>query len=126
MDEQLYKEIILEHWKNPRNSGVIKNADIDIVDFNPLCGDEVHITAKIQGNTVKSIKFVGRGCAISQAASSILMTITEGQPATSVSSLDQQAFLDELGVVLTPARLKCALLPYAALKKGLTQLTKTT
>ncbi len=121
MNDPLYREIILEHWKNPHNFGVIENPDIDSSDVNLLCGDAVHITIKIKGDSVDEIKFNGQGCAISQAAASILTDTVSGKPLDTVKNITPEEFLEEIGIELTPARLKCALLPYSTLKKGLRQ-----
>lgn len=125
-NEYLYRELILEHWKNPQNSGVLDHADIDIHDSNPLCGDEIRITATIRGPTLTHIQFIGQGCAISQASASIFTSFVKNMPTNEIMSLSQEDFLMELGITLTPTRLKCALLPYSTLKKGLTAFTSKT
>lgn len=143
MDDQLYREIILEHWKNPQNYGVIDDADIDISDSNPLCGDEIRITASLiipnsvrnpdvssandgilkqvqEDSAITDIKFICQGCAISKASGSILTELVKEIGLTAFKNLDQSSYLNNLEVNLTPARLKCALLPYSALQKALT------
>lgn len=118
MDE-LYREIILEHWKNPLNYGVIKNADIDISDTNPLCGDEIRITAKIENNIITDILFISEGCAISTASASLFTEKVKGMDITEIKNLSPDDALSELGVDLTPSRTKCALLVSATLQKAL-------
>ncbi len=116
MQDPLYREIILEHWTNPQNYGVIKNADIDVEDNNPLCGDEIHITGKIKNNTLEDIKFVSEGCAISKASASIFTEKIKGMTLAEIKKITPEEVLDEMGLTLTPARMKCALLVYNTLK----------
>ena len=82
MDDQLYREIILDHYKNPRGHGMIEDADAEAEGMNPLCGDEVTIYVAFgeDGETIDEVKFSGRGCAISQAATSMLMEMAKGTP----------------------------------------------
>src|SRR5881397_3583747 len=110
--ENLYREVILDHYKNPRGHGVIEDADAEAEGQNPLCGDEVSIYVSFDpdGETIDEVKFSGRGCAISQAATSMLIEMVQGKTATSVATLDKQELLDEIGIPLTPVRLKCAML----------------
>lgn len=119
MDDQLYREIILEHWKNPQNWGVIDDADVDISDSNPLCGDQIRLTLKLGEGETFNLKFMGEGCAISKASGSILTELVKEIGLDKFRNLDQASYLENLEVDLTPARLKCALLPYSTLKKGL-------
>jgi nitrogen fixation NifU-like protein len=119
--ESLYREVILDHYKNPRGHGVIEHADAEAEGQNPLCGDEVSIfvTFGEDGETIDDVKFSGRGCAISQAATSMLMEMTKGRTADEVASLDKEELLAEIGVPLTPVRLKCAMLGLTTLKVAL-------
>ena len=121
MDDQMYREVILDHYKNPRGHGVIADADAEAEAQNPLCGDEVSIYVAFgdDGETIEEVKFSGRGCAISQAATSRLMEMVQGRTATDVASLDKEELLDEIGIPLTPVRLKCALLGLTTLKLAL-------
>lgn len=119
MDDQLYREIILEHWKNPQNAGVIENADVDLEEYNPLCGDKVRITATLHGNTLSHMKFQGEGCAISQACSDILADTVIDKSVDDILHITQKDFLEYINISLTPARLKCALLAYSTLQKAL-------
>lgn len=122
MDNQLYREIILEHWKNPQNFGEIENADIEIHDYNPLCGDEIKLTVNINDREILDIKFLGKGCAISIASASILTLEINQKKVDEFQKMTQQDFLDLLEIELTAARLKCALLSYSALNKALTEI----
>ena len=119
--DQLYREVILDHYKNPRGHGVIEDADAEAEGQNPLCGDEVSIYVAFaeDGETIHEIKFAGRGCAISQAATSMLTEMVEGKTATEVATLDKDELLDEIGIPLTPVRLKCAMLGLTTLKVAL-------
>ena len=119
--DQLYREVILDHYKNPRGHGIIEDADAEAEGQNPLCGDEVSIYVAFadDGETIDEVKFSGRGCAISQAATSMLTEMVEGKTATEVATLDKDELLDEIGIPLNPIRLKCALLGLTTLKVAL-------
>jgi nitrogen fixation protein NifU and related proteins len=119
--ESLYREVILDHYKNPRGHGVIEDADAEAEGQNPLCGDEVSVYVAFgeDGQTIDDVKFSGRGCAISQAATSMLMEMTKGRTAAEVAALDKDELLAEIGVPLTPVRLKCAMLGLTTLKVAL-------
>ena len=119
--DQLYREVILDHYKNPRGHGVIEDADAEAEGMNPLCGDEVSIfvTFGEDGETIEDVKFSGRGCAISQASTSMLMEMVKGRKATDVAALPKDELLEEIGIPLTPIRLKCAVLGLGVLKLAL-------
>jgi nitrogen fixation protein NifU and related proteins len=117
--DSLYREVILDHYKNPRGHGVIDGADAEAEGQNPLCGDEVSIAVAFEGDTIAEVKFQGRGCAISQAATSMLMDMVRGRAAQEVASMSREELLDEVGIPLTPVRLKCALLGLGVLKLAL-------
>ncbi len=119
--DQLYREVILDHYKNPRGHGVIEDADAQAEGQNPLCGDEVSIYVRFgaDGDTIDEIKFSGRGCAISQAATSMLTEMVTGRSATAVAELPKDELLEEIGIPLTPVRLKCAILGLGVLKVAL-------
>jgi nitrogen fixation NifU-like protein len=119
--DQLYREVILDHYKNPRGHGVLDDADAEAEGMNPLCGDEVAIYVALgdDGETIEEVKFSGRGCAISQAATSMLTEMVQGRSATDVATLDKEELLEEIGIPLTPIRLKCALLGLGVLKVAL-------
>ena len=117
--DSLYREVILDHYKNPRGHGVIDGADAEAEGQNPLCGDEVSIAVAFDGDTIADVKFQGRGCAISQAATSMLMDMVKGRSAEEVASMSREELLDEVGIPLTPVRLKCALLGLGVLKLAL-------
>jgi nitrogen fixation protein NifU and related proteins len=119
--DQLYREVILDHYKNPRGHGLLEDADAQAEGQNPLCGDEVSVYVAFgdDGDTIDEVKFSGRGCAISQAATSMLTEMVKGRSATEVASLPRDELLDEIGIPLTPVRLKCALLGLSTLKLAL-------
>jgi nitrogen fixation protein NifU and related proteins len=117
--DSLYREVILDHYKNPHGHGVIDGADAEAEGQNPLCGDEVSIAVAFDGDTIADVKFQGRGCAISQAATSMLMDMVKGRSAEEVASMSRDELLDEVGIPLTPVRLKCALLGLGVLKLAL-------
>jgi nitrogen fixation NifU-like protein len=119
--DQLYREVILDHYKNPRGHGLLEHPDAEAEGQNPLCGDEVSIYVAFgeDGDTIDEVKFSGRGCAISQAATSMLTELVQGRSAQEVATLDRDELLDEIGIPLTPVRLKCALLGLSTLKLAL-------
>ena len=119
--DQLYREVILDHYKNPRGHGLIEGADAEAEGQNPLCGDEVSIYVAFgdDGDTIDEVKFSGPGCAISQAATSMLTEMVKGRSATEVATLPRDELLEEIGIPLTPVRLKCALLGLSTLKLAL-------
>jgi len=119
--DQLYREVILDHYKNPRGHGAIENADAHAEGQNPLCGDEVSIYVSFaeDGDTIDDVKFEGRGCAISQAATSMLTEMVKGRKATEIAELPKEELLEEIGIPLTPVRLKCAILGLGVLKVAL-------
>ncbi|MGE3796547.1 MAG: Fe-S cluster assembly sulfur transfer protein SufU [Thermomicrobiales bacterium] len=119
MADSIYRELILEHNKNPQNRGTLDPADFSFQDTNPLCGDEIRIDVRVADDKIDDIAFSGRGCAISQASASLLTEMVKGQPLDVVRALSKDDLLDELGIPLSPARLKCALLSLKVLKAGL-------
>jgi nitrogen fixation NifU-like protein len=118
--DQLYREVILDHYKNPRSHGLLEPADAIAEGQNPLCGDEVTVSVRFgDGDTVEEIGFEGRGCAISQAATSMLTELVRGRTAQEVAAMEKDELLEEIGIPLTPVRLKCAILGLGVLKVAL-------
>jgi len=117
--DDLYREVIIEHYKNPGFRGRLDPHDIQFADSNPLCGDHIEITLRTddQGN-VADARFNGHGCAISQASADLLMESIVGKPIEDVKKLSKQDVLEMLGIDLGPVRLKCALLSLKVLKAG--------
>jgi nitrogen fixation NifU-like protein len=117
--DSLYKEIVLDHYKNPHNFGTLDPADYTAEDSNPLCGDQIRIDLNVEDGIVTDIKFQGRGCAVSMASASILTDMVMGQPLEEVRALTKDDLLEEIGIPVTPARLKCATLGLNVLKLSL-------
>jgi nitrogen fixation protein NifU and related proteins len=142
-DDELYRDIILDHYRNPRNKGDLEPADVTVSANNPLCGDEVTITARLSldGSSVAELHFSGRGCSISQASASMMTEEIEGKPLAEALKLinkfkemmlaegDVEGLgdLEALqGVKRYPVRIKCAVLPWNSLLQGLTDKAGTT
>ena len=119
MADDIYREIILDHYRNPRNKGTLEPNDFSYEDVNPLCGDEVRIDVRVKDDHIDEIAFSGRGCAVSQASASILMEMVEGKSLEDVKAITKDDLLEEIGIPVSPARLKCALLGLKVLKAGL-------
>lgn len=119
MTDSIYREQILDHNKNPRNKGTLDHPQFTYQDVNPLCGDEIQMDVQTDGERVTEIRFSGRGCAISQAAASILTEMVDGQTLDDVKAISRDDLLDELGVPISPARMKCAMLGLKVLKAGI-------
>ena len=116
--DNLYRDFILEHYRNPHNRGVLDPHDLHFADSNPTCGDEMSITVRLDDarERVADIAFDGRGCAISQASASILTDELRGLTLDELRAIDPRDVVDNLGVPIGPARLKCALLVYKVLQ----------
>jgi nitrogen fixation NifU-like protein len=108
--DDLYRDYILEHYRKPHNFGIIEQPDARYEGANPLCGDRITIMLGIADGRVSDVAFTGRGCAISQASASLLTDEIRGKTVDEVSSLTPDDVLDLLGIEISPARLKCALL----------------
>src|SRR4026208_2006089 len=118
--EQLYRELILDHYKNPRNHGLLDPADARAEGQNPLCGDEISVSVRLgEGDVIEEVGFDGRGCAISQAATSMLTDLVKGRTAQEVSAMPKDELLEEIGIPLTPVPLKSAPLGLGVLKVAL-------
>jgi nitrogen fixation protein NifU and related proteins len=121
---QLYRELILDHYQHPHNHGTLEDADISYEDTNPLCGDKIRIDMKVREGVVEDIKFTGKGCAISQASASMLTDEIKGKPLEEIKQLDKQTVFDLIGIPLGPSRVKCALLPLKVVKGGAYGITQ--
>jgi nitrogen fixation protein NifU and related proteins len=121
--DDFYRENILDHYKNPRNHGHIDQPSTTAEGVNPLCGDELAVELKVEDGIVTDIRYNGRGCAISQAAASMLSDVVKGKQVAELAQLGREDVLEELGIPLTPIRLKCAMLSVGVLKVALNQLT---
>ena len=118
----LYRDLILDHWKNPHNFGKLKKPTIEIKEANPLCGDDIELQIVVKKGKITDVKFSGEGCALSQAGASILTDILKGKSLSQVKRITEGNFLKILGIRPNPARLKCALLSFSALQKALKQV----
>lgn len=116
--DDLYREIILDHYQHPHNHGTLDHPDISFQDTNPLCGDKIRIDLKITAGIVEDVKFTGKGCAISQASASMLTDEIKGKSLDEIRRLDKQNILDLIGIPIGASRIKCALLPLKVLKAG--------
>ena len=117
-DDQFYREYILDHYKNPRNFGRLEHPDITHEEDNPLCGDVIGMDFQINGGVIEDIRFHGRGCAISQASASLLTERLKGLALEDAKKIGKEDVLGELGIDISPARIKCALLALKVLKVG--------
>jgi nitrogen fixation NifU-like protein len=117
-DEQFYREYILDHYKNPRNFGRLEDADISHEEYNPLCGDMVGMDFRVRDGLIEDVRFHGRGCAISQASASLMTERLKGMALEEARQVSKEDVLEDLGIEVSPARLKCALLSLKVLKVG--------
>lgn len=117
----LYSEIILDYYQNPRNYGVLPQTDIKMEEYNPLCGDSVELQLRLDGEgRIGEAKFTGKGCAISQASASVLTEMAKGHTLEELKGLGPTGILARLGIKqISPTRMKCALLPLVALRSGI-------
>ena len=117
--DDMYREFILDHYKNPRFHGVLEPADVSYEDDNPLCGDVIRIDLRVDSeNRVVESAFSGQGCAISQASASMLMEEIQGKTLEELKEYSRDDMLDMVGIELGPVRLKCAMLALKVLKVG--------
>ena len=118
--DDFYRELIVEHYKNPAYKGTLDPHDYSYEDENPLCGDHIRVDLRVDENGIVSeALFSGHGCAISQASADLLMETIVGKPLSEVKNITKETVLDLLGIELGPVRLKCALLSLKVLKAGL-------
>jgi nitrogen fixation protein NifU and related proteins len=124
--DDLYRELIIEHYKNPGYRGELNPADISYEDENPLCGDHIRIDIRLDENKiVKEAAFSGHGCAISLASADLLLESIINKNIEDVKKLTKQDILDLLGIELGPVRLKCALLSLKVVKAGVYGVNKS-
>ena len=138
----LYQEVLLDHYRRPRNKGQLPNFDVCVDKKNPLCGDEITLQIEFEGDTVSDVRFTGQGCAISQASASMMTQVLKGRSRTDIERVARRfaemihgddaaardAALGDLralaGVSRLPVRLKCAMLAWGALAEALTEQDK--
>ena len=117
--DDFYRELIIDRYQNPHYRGELDPHDITFEDSNPLCGDEIRIDLRVNGNDeIVEAAFSGRGCAISQASADLLIEHVQGKTLAEVKDLTKEDILELLGMELGPVRLKCALLSLKVLKAG--------
>ena len=116
--EDIYREVILDHYQHPHNRGLLPDPDITYEDSNPLCGDKIRIDLKVRDGIVEDVRFSGKGCAISQASASMLTDEIKGKSLADVKKIGKEQILEMLGIPLGPSRIKCALLSLKVLKAG--------
>src|ERR687886_1430347 len=114
--DALYRDYILDHYKNPRNFGTLEPHDRDFHDHNPLCGDELGVHVRVEDGRIADLRFHGQGCAISQAAASIASEELIGMPVDEAAQLDAEWMLDHMGIEISATRRKCALLNLKVLR----------
>ena len=115
----MYEEIILDYYRNPKNQGTLENPQITSKDFNPLCGDEIELQIKVsEDNKIEDIKFNGKGCIISQVAVSMLTEEVKGKDLVEIAQFNKEKILEDLGIPISATRMKCALLGLKVLKSG--------
>jgi nitrogen fixation NifU-like protein len=117
--DALYRDFILDHYRNPRNAGTLEQPDASFEGLNPLCGDKIRMDLRIRDGVVEDVKFKGRGCAISQASASLLTESIKGKRIDEIDTIDKEDVLENLGISISAARLKCALLGLKVLKQAL-------
>jgi nitrogen fixation protein NifU and related proteins len=115
----LAREELLDHIQRPRNRGTLPQANVRAQETNPLCGDEVTVSALVEGGTIRNMMCDGHGCMISQAAGSLLTEDVVGKTPDGIFAMDRPDMERLLGGPVTPSRVKCLLLPLVALKKGI-------
>jgi len=119
MEDQLYREQILDHYKRPHNFGRVEDADLEFEDTNPFCGDEQRVTMRLdEQGRVEEIAFEGQGCAISTAATSLLTDELVGRTREELLTLPKEEVLDLLGIEISATRMKCAMLGLKVVKSA--------
>lgn len=116
--DDFYKDYILDHYRNPRNFGQMDAPDATAEDLNPLCGDQIRVDLRVEDGRVSDVRFSGRGCAISQAAMSMLTENVRGLSLEDVARMPKERVLENVGIGISPARMKCALLGLKVLRSA--------
>ena len=119
MNQEMYMEHILDLYKNPLNFGILENADFKERCFNPSCGDEVEIQAKINNNKISDVKFIGKGCAICVASASLLIDNIKNKSLDELNNLTREDMMKLVGIEVGPARMKCITCPLVSLRNGI-------
>ena len=121
-EEEIYRENIIDHFKNPRNYGEIVEAEIKHSELNSVCGDMIQLFVKLKEGKVEDVKFKGNGCAISMAATSMMTEILKKKTLNEIKNLNEEDIFEILGIKLSVVRMKCGLLCLNTLMKGLEQM----
>ena len=116
-EEEINTEILLDHYRNPHNYGQVEDPTSKILEYNPVCGDTVQMTVKIEDGRLSDVKFIGRGCSVSQGTASMLTDHVKGKTVEEVKKITPEDVLGMLGLSLGPSREKCALLSLNTLHK---------
>jgi nitrogen fixation NifU-like protein len=116
--DDFYRDYILDHYRSPRNFGHLDRVDAQAEDLNPLCGDTIAMELQIDDGKVSDVRFSGKGCAISQASASMLTEEIKGMKLEDVARLDKEVVLQNIGIGISPTRMKCAMLGLRVLKSA--------
>jgi nitrogen fixation protein NifU and related proteins len=116
--DDFYRDYILDHYRNPRNFGTLERSDVEAEDLNPLCGDQIRMQLELDDGVVKDVRFSGKGCAISQASASMLTEIVKGMKLSDVAKLSKEVVLENVGIGISPTRMKCAMLGLRVLRSA--------
>ena len=116
--DDFYRDFILDHYRNPRNHGHLEHASASAEDVNPLCGDRIRMELAVRDGVIADVRFSGQGCAISQASASMLTESVKGMPLEEAAKLSKEIVLDNVGIGISPTRMKCAMLGLRVLKSA--------
>ncbi len=116
--DDFYRDYILDHYRHPRNFGRLEQFDVEAEDLNPLCGDRIRMELKLDDGVVSDVRFSGKGCAISQASASMLTERVKGMKLSDVAKLGKDLVLEDVGIGISPTRMKCAMLGLRVLKSA--------
>jgi len=116
--DDFYRDYILDHYRSPRNFGTLEEPDASAEDVNPLCGDQIRVELKLDDGKISDVRFSGKGCAISQASTSMLLESVKGMKLAEVAKLPKDAVLENVGIGISPTRMKCAMLGLRVLKSA--------
>ncbi|MGA7354287.1 MAG: SUF system NifU family Fe-S cluster assembly protein [Candidatus Cybelea sp.] len=116
--DDFYRDYILDHYRNPRNFGSLERVDVEAEDLNPLCGDQIRMQLRLDDGVVSDVRFSGKGCAISQASASMLTERVKGMKLADVAKLSKDVVLEDVGIGISPTRMKCAMLGLRVLKSA--------
>ena len=116
--DDFYRDYILDHYRNPRNFGTLEHSDVEAEDLNPLCGDQIRMQLELDDGVVKDVRFSGKGCAISQASASMLTETVKGMKLSDVAKLPKEVVLENVGIGISPTRMKCAMLGLRVLQSA--------